>query len=119
MVQAEVDKMVQDTENQAKQYGLELDMFLQFQGTNLEQYKVQLQTRAETSVRYQLVLEAIATKEALEPTEEKYEETFKMLAAQYQMEVEQLKQVFPKDMLRDQMKTQLAVDFLVEKSVKA
>ncbi len=119
MVQAEVDRMVQDTENQAKQYGLEIDMFLQFQGTTLDQYKVQLQGRAETSVRYQLVLEAIANKEGLEPTEEKYEETFKLLAGQYGMELEQLKQVFPKDMLKDQLKTQLAVDFLVEKSVKA
>lgn len=119
MVQAEVDRMVEDTANQAKQYGLELDMFLQFQGTTLDQYKVQLQARAETSVRYQLVLEAIANKEELEPTEEKYEETFQMLAGQYGMELEQLKQVFPKDMLKDQLKTQLAVDFLVEKSVKA
>jgi len=119
MVQAEVDRMVQDTENQAKQYGLEIDMFLQFQGTTMDKYKVQLQGRAETSVRYQLVLEAIANKEGLEPTEEKYEETFKLLAGQYGMELEQLKQVFPKDMLKDQLKTQLAVDFLVEKSVKA
>ncbi len=119
MVQSEIDRMVQDTEAQAKQYGLELDMFLQFQGTNLEQYKQQLEGRASTSVRYQLVLEAIATKEDLEPSEEKYEETYTMLAGQYGMELDQLKQVFPKDMLKDQLKTQLAVDFLVENSVKA
>lgn len=119
MIDGEVDRMVQDTANQAKQYGLELDMFLQFQGTNLEQYKQQLQTRAATSVRYQIVLEAIANKEGLEPTEEKYEETYTMLAGQYGMEVDQLKAVFQKEMLREQLLTQLAVDFLVEKSVKA
>ena len=106
-------------QSEIKQYGLELDMFLQFQGTNLEQYKQQLQTRAATSVRYQIVLEAIANKEGLEPTEEKYEETYTMLAGQYGMEVDQLKAVFQKEMLREQLLTQLAVDFLVEKSVKA
>ena len=118
MVDAEVERMVQDTTNQAKQYNLEIDQFLQFQGTTLDQYKVQLQTRAGTSVKYQLVLEAVATKEGLEPTEEKYTETYEMLAKQYGMELEQLKQVFAKDMVKEQLKTQLAVEFLVEKSIK-
>ncbi|XMB87398.1 trigger factor [Mycoplasmatota bacterium WC44] len=118
MIDSEVEKMIQDTEAQAKQYGLELDMFLQFNGTNLEDYKTQLKGRAETSVKYNLVLEAIADKEELKPTEEKFEEAYTQLSKQYGMEVEQLKQVFPKDMLANQLKTQSAVDFLVEKSVK-
>ncbi|QVK20146.1 trigger factor [Mycoplasmatota bacterium] len=118
MVNNEVDRMIKDTEAQAKQYNMELDMFLQLNGTNLDTYKTQLASRAETSVRYNLVLSAIATKEELKPTEEKYAESYSMLATQYGMEVEQLKSVFPKEMLDEQLKTQLAVDYLVENSVK-
>lgn len=119
MVASEVERMFQDTANQAKQYGLEVAQFLQFQGTTEEQYKIQLKGKAESSVKFQLVLEAIANKEGLEPTEDKYTETYEMLAKQYGMELEQLKTVFAKDVLKEQLKTQLAVDFLVEKSVKA
>ncbi len=118
MVDSEVERMMKDTEAQAKQYGMELEMFLQLNGTEITKYKEQLGTRALSSVRFNLVLAAVAVKEELVATEKQYDEAYTMLATQYSMELEKLKSVFPKEMLDEQLRTQLAVDFLVEKSVK-
>ncbi len=42
MIHAEMDRMMEDTERQAKQYNIELEMFLQFQGTTLETIQTRL-----------------------------------------------------------------------------
>jgi len=118
MIDSEVDRMIKDTEAQAKQYNMELDMFLQLNGTNIDEYKKQLRSRAESSVKYNLVLTKIGEVEELVPSEEKYNETYELLSKQYNMEVKELKKMLPEEMLKPQLMTQLAVDYLVENSQK-
>jgi trigger factor len=113
MIHAEMDRMMEDTERQAKQYNIELEMFLQFQGTTLDAYKQDLHQRAEDQLRYTLVLEEIATSRNLTPSEEKIEETYADIAKQYQMELDKVKEALTVDSLIDQLKTQLAVDYLI------
>jgi trigger factor len=115
MIHAEMDRMMEDLERQAKQYNIEVEMFLQFQGTTLEQYKQDLHQRAEDQLRYSLVLEAIATTRELKPSDEKLEETYADIAKQYNMELDKVKEALPPESLTEQLKTQLAVDYLVAK----
>jgi len=88
-------------------------MFLQFQGTTLEQYQQDLHQRAEDQLRYSLVLEEIATSRDLKPSEEKLTETYAEIAKQYNMELDKVKEALPVETLTEQLKTQLAVDYLV------
>ena len=113
MIHAEMDRMMEDLERQAKQYNIEVEMFLQFQGTTLEQYQQDLHQRAEDQLRYSLVLEEIATSRDLKPSEEKLTETYAEIAKQYNMELDKVKEALPVETLTEQLKTQLAVDYLV------
>lgn len=117
MVDEEVNRMLEDTKRQAEQYGLDLKTFLSFSNTDEENYRTTLVPQAEKRVRYNLVLEAIADKEIKEITEEDYEKVYSDLAAQYQMELDQIKAAIQKDMLDAQIKIQKAVDLLVEKAI--
>lgn len=114
MIHAEMDRLMEDTTRQAKQYNIELEMFLQFQGTTLEQYKQDLHQRAEDQLRYSLVLEAIATARDLKPSEAKIAQTYDDIAKQYKMDLAQVKEALTVEGLTEQLKTQLAVDYLLE-----
>ncbi len=80
----------------------------------MKQYKQDLHQRAEDQLRYSLVLEAIATARELKPSEAKIEETYADIAAQYKMELAQVKEALTVEGLTEQLKTQLAVDYLIE-----
>jgi trigger factor len=114
MIHAEMDRLMEDVTRQAKQYNIELEMFLQFQGTTLEQYKHDLHQRAEDQLRYSLVLEEIATSRNLKPSEQKIADTYADIAKQYNMELDKVKEALTVEGLTEQLKTQLAVDYLVE-----
>jgi trigger factor len=116
MIHAEMDRMMDDVTRQAKQYNIELEMFLQFQGTSLEQYKHDLHQRAEDQLRYSLVLEEIANSRNLKPSEAKIEETYADIAKQYKMDLAKVKEALTVEGLTEQLKTQLAVDYLIEHS---
>jgi trigger factor len=89
---------------------------LQFQGTSLEQYKHDLHQRAEDQLRYSLVLEEIANSRNLKPSEAKIEETYADIAKQYKMDLAKVKEALTVEGLTEQLKTQLAVDYLIEHS---
>jgi trigger factor len=114
MIHAEMDRLMEDVTRQAKQYNIELEMFLQFQGTTLEQYKHDLHQRAEDQLRYSLVLEEIANSRNLKPSEQKIADTYADIAKQYNMELDKVKEALTVEGLTEQLKTQLAVDYLVE-----
>lgn len=60
MVESEREGRMEQLENQAEQYGLELAELLEMQGSDLEEMTGQLSQQAVQSVKAQLVLEALA-----------------------------------------------------------
>ena len=114
MIHEQMDRMMEDLKNQAKQYNIEVEQWLMFQGTTLEQYQSTLHQRAEDNIRYTLVLEAIADSRNLTPSAEKLASTYDDLAKQYNMELDKVKEAITEEQLAEQLKTQLAVDYLVE-----
>ncbi len=117
MVDEEIDKMLDSTKQQAKQYGLELEAFLQFQGTTPDKYRLQLADNALKGVKFQLVFEAIANKEEIYPTDEQFEKAYDQIAKTYNVEVKKVKEVYTNEMLVPQLKVQTALEFVVENAI--
>ena len=117
MIQTEKDNMYKQTESQAKQYGIEMEMYLQFSGMTKEQFEESLQEQAHNRVLTSLVIEEVAKKENFEVTKEEIDAKYEEIAKQYNLEVPQVKEQLDDDVIANEVRFAKAIDFL-EKSVK-
>ncbi len=113
MVDERVDNYINNYASNLQAQGLSMDMYLQFMGTTLEEFKKTIRPSAAGSVKVDLALEKVAENENLAPTEEAIEEEYKSIADQYKMEVEDVKKYVTLDAISEDLKRKLAEDFVV------
>ncbi|MCA0171674.1 trigger factor [Bacillus sp. RAR_GA_16] len=123
MVDAEVDRMLQEFEQRLQQQGMNLEMYYQFSGQDEKALREQMQEDGEKRVRTNLTLEAIADAENVEVSEEEVNEELSKMAAMYNMEEEQIRQMLMMqggtDALKGDLRIRKAIDVLVDNSKKA
>ncbi|WP_347549387.1 trigger factor [Pseudalkalibacillus hwajinpoensis] len=123
MVDAEVDRMLQEFEQRLQQQGMNLEMYFQFSGQDEKALREQMQEDGEKRVRTNLTLEAIADAENVEVSEEEVNEELSKMAAMYNMEEEQIRQMLMMqggtDALKGDLRIRKAIDVLVNNSKKA
>ena len=118
MIDAEVAQMVKEAEQRFQMQGFNLDLYFQFTGTDLEGFKAQLRPEAEKRLSYNLTLEAIVKAENIDVTEEEVDAKLVEIAGAYGRDVQELKAALPSlAMLKEDLKVQKAVDFIVEKAI--
>lgn len=121
MIKAETDRMMQEMEQRFQSQGISMDMYYQMAGTDAEGMKEQFKPEAEKRVRMNLVLEAIANAEELEASDERVEEELDKMAEMYQRDKEEIRQLLAMqggvDSLKNDLRIQTAVQFLVDESV--
>ncbi len=118
MIKQEEQYLVNQLASRVQQFGMNFNDYIKAMGKTVEQIMEDYKENAEKQVKLRLVLEAIAKKENLLPTEEQVEEEFKKIADQYQMEVEKVKSALDAEMIKNDLKVSLAVDFVKEKANK-
>ncbi len=118
MIKQEEQYLVNQLASRVQQFGMNFNDYVKAMGKTVEQIMEDYKENAEKQVKLRLVLEAIAKKENLLPTEEQVEEEFKKIADQYQMEVEKVKSALDAEMIKNDLKVSLAVDFVKEKANK-
>jgi len=121
MVVQEIQGMMKDFEQQLSYQGLNLDLYYQFTNTDESALKEQFKNDAQTRVKTNLVLEAIAKAENIEVSDEDVEKELQQLAEQYKREVEEIRQMFSArsngfDGLKADIQIRKTIDFLVELS---
>ncbi len=94
LVAAEMQERLQDMAMRLQAQGLTLEQWLQFSGTETEQFLEDLKTTAERSAKVDLALRAIAVAEAIEALDIDLEEEFDAVAERVQQ---------PADVVRDQL----------------
>ncbi|WAA10226.1 trigger factor [Fervidibacillus albus] len=117
MIDNEVDRMVREYEQQLQAQGLNLELYTQLTGQNVDDLKENMRKDAEKRVRVTLTLEAIVEAENIEVTEEEVKEELQKMSEMYKMPVDQLKQILGSlDQLKDEIKMNKAVQLLVDSS---
>lgn len=118
MVDTELDQMLKEFEQRLQSQGMTLDNFYQFSGQNEDELKEQMKEDAAARVKTNLTLEAVVDAENLEVTEEDIDKELEKMASMYNMEAEQIKGMLGgnADMLKDDLKMQKAINFLLEES---
>lgn len=117
MIQSEAKNMKAQVESQAKQYNIELEMYVQFSGLTMEQFEADLNRQAQERVLTSLVIEAIAEKEQFPVSEEEINAKYEEIASMYQLEVDQVKEQLSEDVIINEVRFNKTIDFL-EASVK-
>ena len=118
MVDEEIAQARENVVNQAKQYGLELDMFLSLSGVNKEQFEKQLQEESLKRVKTTLVVEAVAKKEGLTANPEELVQKDEELSKRYNMPVEDIKKYIPETALQNDVILNKAYQFLLDSAVR-
>ncbi len=113
------DKVEEFLRNYASQFGMnDRDMtkeeLLKLFGMNEETVSMSIRPAAEAQVKTELLLEAVAAAEAIEPDEEEYEEYCRKTAEGVGAEAADVKRYFGEEFLKGELKKQKAMDLLVE-----
>ena len=95
MIKNETDDMIQDYANRLQQQGISLQQFFQITGQSEETLREQMAKDAESKVKLRLVLDAVATQENLEVGEEDIDTEYGLIASQYNMEKDKVKELIP------------------------
>ncbi|GEK90926.1 trigger factor [Alkalibacterium kapii] len=112
MAHEEVHRQMEMFLNNLKQQGISADMYYQMTGSTEADLHKQFEGEAEFNVRTNLVLEAIVEEENLEATEEDREKEIQELAEQYNMDVEQVKNVLSPQLLNRDISLKKAIDLI-------
>lgn len=122
MIEVELDQMYQTMAFSFQQQGIPLDSYLEYTGTNKEQWREENTAEAQKRVRATLTLEAIAEKEGIVISDEEMDTKIAELAKDSKQEVEKFKQFLTLqgrlESLIDSWKMEKVIDFLLEKNAK-
>ncbi|MGU4056203.1 trigger factor [Listeria monocytogenes] len=119
MVHHEADHLMNHFAQDLQAQGLTPELYYQFTGQTEEAMHAQMEKDAEKRVKMNLVLEAIAEAENIEPTEEAIDEEISTLAEKYGMEKVALRAALG-DMseLKSDLKIRKAIDVLLDSAVE-
>ncbi len=118
MIVEEKNRMMDNTKQQAQQYGLDLDTYLQLTGMDKEQFESNLMKDAERSIRYNLTIDAISKEEGISASEDEINNKFEELATQHNMDLEQVKSQVNPQAVEQEVVFRKTIDFLVDSLAK-
>lgn len=110
MVHDEVHRAMNEFMGNMQRQGISPEMYFQLTGTTEEDLYKQYEADADKRVKTNLVIEAIAKAEGFEASDEEIEKEINDLASEYNMEVEQVRNLLSADMLKHDIAMKKAVD---------
>ena len=110
MIHDEVHRAMNEFMGNMQRQGISPEMYFQLTGTTEEDLHKQYEADADKRVKTNLVIEAIAKAEGFEASDEEIEKEINDLASEYNMEVEQVRNLLSADMLKHDIAMKKAVD---------
>ena len=118
MFVAETENFVRDYDNRLRQSGLDLKTYFQYTGLDLDKLREQLRPQAEKQVKARLALEAVATAEAIEVTEDELTAEYETIAKAYNIEADKVREFVDADMVKADVSVRKAMQ-VVKDNAKA
>lgn len=120
MIEDEIDRMLQDLDQQMRYQGLSLEQYMQFTGKDAASLREEIRSDAEKAVKTRLIINGVVEAEQFEVTPEEVEEELKAMAIQYQMTADKVKELIGEEnmqYLEKDLKTKKAIEFIFENAV--
>lgn len=94
MIETKIDDLVQEFAQNLQYQGLTLEKFFELAKTDMPAFREHHRQRAESAVKQDLVLEAVAKAENIEATEEDIDKQIADVAKSYNKELDEVKELF-------------------------
>lgn len=117
MIDQEVNQLRKNVENQAKQYNIDFEMFVQLNGLTMDQFNAEMNKQAKDRVLTSLVIEAVAQKENIVATEAEIDAKYEEIAQMYKLSVADVKKQLEPEVVTNEVTFNKAIDLLTS-SVK-
>jgi len=114
MITEEKNRLVDNVTQQAKQYNLDLETYLQYTGISKEDFDKNLMKDAEKSIATRIVVQAVSKVEDIKATTEEKDVMLAELAVQYKMDINQVKASINDDAIAQEVEYKKTLDFLVD-----
>lgn len=113
MIDTQARRLVDNFAERLNEQGLDIDEYLKFTDTTLEDLVEQMEPNAIKRIQSRLVLEAVANAEGVEVTEEEIQAEIARSAEYYHMEAAELEKALSKS-----EKADVKIDIAIEKAIK-
>ncbi len=117
MFENRLNQSVEEFGYRLQMQGLDLNTYLKYTNSSMEDFKATFRPQAESQVKFRLALEKIVELEKIEPTNEELDARFEEMAKQYNMDVEAVKNAVPADELAKDIAVGKAIDLVKENAV--
>ena len=117
MFESRIDALINNFNQQLHQQGMDLKLYFQYTGMDMDSFRDTYRERAEGEVKLRLALEKIAEIEEIEVSEEDINNSLSEMAAANNMDVDTIKRFINVADFADDLKVQKAVDFVKENAV--
>ena len=117
MIEEELELEMRRMDNELRSQGMSLEAYAQMLGGNMDAIKNSLRPGAENAVKINVMLDAVATAEAIEVSEEEIEAEYTAMAERYGMEVERIKELMKANELKADMQIRKAAKLISESAV--
>ena len=117
MFENRLNQSVEEFGYRLSMQGLDLQTYLKYTNSSIEDFKASFRPQAESQVKFRLALEKIVELEKIEASEEDINARFEEMAKQYNMEVEAVKNAIPAQELAKDIAVGKAIDFIKENAV--
>ena len=117
MFENRLNQSVEEFASRLQSRGLNLETYLKYTNSSIEDFKNSFRPQAESQVKFRLALEKIVELEKIEATEEDINEQFEKMAKDYGMEVAQIKAAVPAEEIAKDLAVGKAIDFIKDNAV--
>ncbi len=117
MIEKEIDNQVNEFDYRLRSQGLQLDMYLQYVGMDVQLLRDSYREDAEKQVKLRLALEKIVALENIEISDEDVETELKAYADAYGMTIEKIKSLVPVADVKADLACRKAMDLVKETAV--
>ena len=117
MVEDEIDRMIGELNQQLRYQGITIDKYLEFTGKSMADFREEVRPEAEKAVKTRIILMGIVEAEKIEVSAEEMEKELELMAAQYQMTADKIKQMIGVEnltFLQKDLQVRKAIDFIYD-----
>lgn len=117
MVEENIDSMVREYDQNMQASGLNLQMYLQYVGQDMNSFRASMRPAAERRARTELLLDKIAEVEGIEVSAEDIAAEYEKVAEQYDTELETVKNAVPESAIVGDIRARRAAQIIFDNGV--
>lgn len=118
MIEAAIDRIAEDFSYKIQSQGMSFDKYLEMNGVDMTSFRKLFAEQASRQVKITLALEAVATAENIEISDDEIEAEYTAMAASHGMPIERIKSAISIASIKQDKLTKRAIEVIVKHSKK-